>query len=75
MKLENRRRVASSNWYRRPRKRPLVGPTGSPLLDETLVIQTKSFRWFRRNKSVNVTKRVTFRKYFPSKWSIISFSR
>jgi len=51
-----------SNWHRRSRKRPLVGPTGSPFLD-TLVMQTRSCRWFRKNKSVNPLKRVTFRKY------------
>ncbi|XP_061933532.1 eukaryotic translation initiation factor 4E transporter isoform X3 [Apis cerana] len=60
MKLDTRG-VISSNWYRRPRKRPLVGPTGSPLLDATLAVQTRAFRWFRKNKSVNITKRVTFR--------------
>ena len=63
MKLDTRG-VISSNWYRRPRKRLLVGPTGSPLLDATLAVQTRAFRWFRKNKSVNITKRVTFRKYF-----------
>ena len=55
-------RFIGSNWYRRPRKRPLVGPTGSPFLD-ILVMQTRSCRWFRKNKSVNPLKRVTFRKY------------
>lgn len=63
MKL-NTRGVISLNWYRRPRKRPLVGPTGSPILDATLLIQTRAFGWFRKNKSVNPIKRVTFRKYF-----------
>lgn len=55
-------RFIGSNWYRRPRKRPLVGPTGSPFLD-ILVMQTRACRWFRKNKSVNPLKRVTFRKY------------
>ena len=49
--------------YRRPRRRPLVGPTGSPYLDYTLVIDTKSAHWFRRNKSLNPLKKVAFRKY------------
>ncbi|KAL6257943.1 hypothetical protein P5V15_011541 [Pogonomyrmex californicus] len=53
-------RFIGSNWYRRPRKRPLVGPTGSPFLD-ILVMQTRACRWFRKNKSVNPLKRVTFR--------------
>ncbi|XP_048263916.1 eukaryotic translation initiation factor 4E transporter isoform X2 [Bombus terrestris] len=62
MKLDNTRGVTViSNWYRRPRKRPLVGPTGSPLLDVTLAMQTRPFRWSRKNKSANITKRVTFR--------------
>ncbi|XP_024222140.1 eukaryotic translation initiation factor 4E transporter-like isoform X10 [Bombus vosnesenskii] len=62
MKLDNIRGVTViSNWYRRPRKRPLVGPTGSPLLDVTLAMQTRPFRWSRKNKSANITKRVTFR--------------
>nr|XP_033329376.1 nuclear factor of activated T-cells 5-like isoform X2 [Megalopta genalis] len=60
MKLESRG-VLISNWYRRSRKRPLVGPTGSPFLDATLVTQTRACRWFRKNKSVSVVKRGTFR--------------
>lgn len=62
MKLIAVNRFIGSNWYRRPRKRPLVGPTGSPFLD-VLVMQTRACRWFRKNKSVNPLKRVTFRKY------------
>lgn len=38
-------------------------PDRSPLLDATLVTQTKACRWFRKDKSVNSMKRVTFRKY------------
>lgn len=62
MRLIAVNRFVGSNWYRRPRKRPLVGPTGSPFLD-ILVMQTRACRWFRKNKSVNPLKQVTFRKY------------
>ncbi|XP_076224796.1 uncharacterized protein LOC116426797 isoform X3 [Nomia melanderi] len=60
MKLESRG-IALSNWYRRSWKRPLVGPTGSPFLDATLLTQTRSCRWSRKNKSVSFIKRGTFR--------------
>ncbi|XP_029662383.1 eukaryotic translation initiation factor 4E transporter-like isoform X1 [Formica exsecta] len=60
MRLIAVNRFVGSNWYRRPRKRPLVGPTGSPFLD-ILVMQTRACHWFRKNKSVNPLKRVTFR--------------
>ncbi|CAL1673080.1 unnamed protein product [Lasius platythorax] len=60
MRLIAVNRFVGSNWYRRPRKRPLVGPTGSPFLD-ILVMQTRACRWFRKNKSVNPLKQVTFR--------------
>lgn len=63
MRLDDAHTLVGSNWYRRTRKRPLVGPTGSPFLDATLVVQTRACRWFRKNKSVNPLKRVTFRKY------------
>ena len=63
MKLETTAMtVAGPYRYRRPRKRPLVGPTGSPWLDSTLVLQTKSCRWFRQKSSDNSTKRVSFRE-------------
>ncbi|KAL0129049.1 hypothetical protein PUN28_004031 [Cardiocondyla obscurior] len=60
MRLITVDRFVGSNWYRRPRKRPLVGPTGSPFLD-VLVMQTRACRWFRKNKTVNSIKQVIFR--------------
>lgn len=49
--------------YRRPRRRPLVGPTGSPYLDYTLLVDTKTAPWFRRNKQTNVVKNTPFSKF------------
>ncbi|XP_023289580.1 eukaryotic translation initiation factor 4E transporter isoform X3 [Orussus abietinus] len=62
MKLENARDRARSvpYRYRRHKRRPLVGPTGSPFLDD-LVLQTKSCRWFSRSKSLDSRKRDALR--------------
>lgn len=49
-----------SHRYRK-RRRPLVGPTGSPFLDETLLSQTKSCKWFRSNQP-NIQEKAPFSK-------------
>ncbi|XP_015113085.1 eukaryotic translation initiation factor 4E transporter isoform X2 [Diachasma alloeum] len=60
MKLETTQSTTGPHRYRR-RRRPLVGPTGSPFLDSTLLLQTKSCKWFRTKKAANSNKKVTFR--------------
>lgn len=47
----------------RKRKHSLVGPTGSPYLDETLLFYTRNIKWFPSKKPRNSTKKVTFSKY------------
>lgn len=51
------------NWYRRSRKRPLVGPTGRPYLDSILIVPNKACKWSRKKKSDNILKGVLFRKF------------
>lgn len=62
MKLETSKTNAGSYRHRRPRRRPLVGPTGSCLLD-SIVVQNQGVRWARRNRSTSTVKRVTFREF------------
>ncbi|XP_063987949.1 eukaryotic translation initiation factor 4E transporter-like isoform X8 [Diachasmimorpha longicaudata] len=60
MKLETTHSTTGPHRYRR-RRRPLVGPTGSPFLDSTILLQTKACKWFRPKKALNSNKKVTFR--------------